>query len=47
MRLARNFDELKFYDKLLDVIYGVSDDKVADAAIDFYNSLYITQDLNV
>jgi hypothetical protein len=29
------------------VIYGVADDKVAEAAIDFYNSLYITQDLSV
>jgi hypothetical protein len=29
------------------VIYGVADQKVAETAIDFYNSLYITRSLEV
>lgn len=45
-RLIRSFDELHLYDKLLDVIYGVADPTVSDLAIDFYNSLYVTQDLS-
>jgi ubiquitin carboxyl-terminal hydrolase 34 len=44
-RLVRNFEELHLYDKLLEVIYGVTDAAVADLAIDYYNSLYVTQDL--
>lgn len=44
--MAVELKKIKFYSDLKSIIYGVADEKVADLATDFYNSLYSSQDIN-
>lgn len=42
-RVTVDFNKIKFYNNLKDVIYRVADEKVGELATDFYNTLYASQ----